>query len=285
MYRSEKLSDRKLIKISGNDSKSFLQGLITNDVEKLSDEQSIYACHLSPQGKYLTDMFISQSNDEIICEIPAEYKQQFIQRLKIYKLRSDVIISDISDDFEILWVDRDNSSFDLGKRVILENYDLCFIDPRSVNLGLRAYVKKTNYQILESKLTKPETLYEQKRIENKIPEGHKDLLADKSFPLEFGFDVINAIDFHKGCYVGQEVVSRTWHRGVIRKKIYLVKTDNILPSYGSLINADQVNIGYLCSSINNIGLALIREEEFLQSKTAKKKYFIDNVEITIIADI
>jgi len=194
------LSDRKLIEITGADAKKFLQSLITNDINKLSNENSIFACLLTPQGKFLFDFFIYEINSKIIIDIINKFFEQFIKKLNLYKLHSDVEIIVINGNilFSNKPIDCDN----------------IFRDPRT---------SKEFYRIIDFNFEQSADdnldLYHKIRIENMLIEGAYDLIQEKSFILHYGYHNLNAIDFDKGCYVGQEVTTRSFRRGVIRKKI------------------------------------------------------------------
>ena len=191
------LTNRAIIEIGGADRKKFLQGLITNNVEKASVSNLIYAVMLSATGRFLYDFFIFDDGENLILDCFAERRDEIFQKLNFYKLRSQVVIKK-NDELKII-------SNEEGRG---------FPDPRNSKLGHRLYGNATcdspkNYEFL--------------RISLKIPESESDLTYEKSLILEFGFDDLNAIDYNKGCYVGQELTARTHHRGEIRKKIFHIK--------------------------------------------------------------
>ena len=208
------LKERAVIRISGTDRHKFLQGLITNDINKVSAENAIYALMLTPQGKFLYDFFIINHQDSFLLDCQEEYKNEILQKLNFYKFRSQIEISN-EENLAISALSPENCQ----KK---ETEIFCqFTDPRNAKLGIRIIHKKPeNYQNSE--------IYQQNRINLKIAET-VDLGHGESFPLEFGFDDLNAIDYTKGCYVGQEVTARTHHRGLIRKKIFLLKTNHKNP--------------------------------------------------------
>ena len=245
----DKILERSLIILEGNDRHVFLQGLITANIKNVTNNDAIYACMLTPQGKYLADFFIIDHDNRFYIDLPSAQKDNVITKFKLYKLRSKIEIIDVSNDYFI---------YSLHGDIKFDGIKLT--DPRNRNLGYRLYSKSENLENTYS--------YEKLRIESKVPEGEKDLISGKSFPLEFGLEKIGAIDFKKGCYVGQEPISRTYHRGVIRKNIYKVSSMDNLPESGTKIFAGNIEIGTLCSTYQNIGLSLLRNEEY--NKAAKE---------------
>ncbi|MBP7709529.1 MAG: folate-binding protein YgfZ [Rickettsiales bacterium] len=218
------LKDRAIIEVAGDDRKKFLQGLITNDINKASEENLIYSAMLNSQGRFLYDFFIFEIGEKLIVDCFASRRDEIIQKLNFYKLRAKVEIKK-NDELAIV------QNFSAGQ----------FSDPRHLELGFRTYC-----------LDKPETSensYHAKRIALKIAESEHDLTYEKSFILEFGFDDLNAIDYQKGCYVGQELTARTHHTGQIRKKLFCVKIDSeIAPEKNSEITCQAKPVGLILSS-------------------------------------
>jgi folate-binding protein YgfZ len=245
------LGNRSLIGLSGCDTHKFMQSIISNDIYLLDISPAIYALLLSPQGKYLYDFFVAKSNDGLLLDCHSSVKDALIKRLSLYKLQADVNIIDLSTEYKVLHVtDYINAS------------NWCFKDPRHSSMLFRCWIQNDQMQQVEQyKLDNG--AYEQFRIYNAIPEGVSDLDLDKSFPLEFGFEKLNAISFTKGCYVGQEVIARTTYRGVVRKQPYKVEAENgTLPAKHAPIIANGNEVGVMCSSLGNIGIALIRVEDY-----------------------
>jgi len=236
----ELLKTRAVLKISGSDKEKFLQSLITNDINLLNTQKALYALMLTPQGKYFADLFIYNKGEEFLIDVPSIRLEIILAKLKLYKLRSDVLIE--LTNYQVY--------FSLAK-IGVENE---FPDPRLENFGYRIYGEFAcsninNYDLL--------------RIDQLMPEGEADLIFEKSFPLEYGMEKFNAISFKKGCYVGQEVVSRIYHQGTIRKKIVKIIADNNeLPSVGTEIFYEEKKLGIFCSAQANKALALIYTEDY-----------------------
>ena len=241
-----KLNNRTVIKVSGEDRLTFLQGLVTNDV--LNKNDIVYALMLNPQGRFLYDFFIFYHNEYLLLDCQASKIDEIVKKLNMYKLRSNVVIENVSDQYQILASFQTATSF--------------LPDPRSQEIGYRACVSN-NY---DSSNDLEE--YELKRISLLIPDADKDLFFDKSFPLQYGMDKFNAIDFEKGCYVGQEVTARTHHRGVVRKEVQIkVLAPNTKVEKGDPIMVDNKKIGILLGSQLNLNeeklycLSLVQKEE------------------------
>lgn len=250
------LTHRTLLAISGEDARNFLQGLISNDVNKLSQESALYALMLTPQGKFLYDFFIYPHNDKIFLDCSALRIEEIKKKLTMYKLRSKVVIEDLSNEFEVVAVSPDWSG-------------ASFPDSRSPQLPNRTVVKKSDYSEFENvglSMGKVSD-YEEIRINLCIP-SDEDMGFDKSFPLEFEMDKHNAIDYQKGCYVGQEVTARTHYRGTLRKKPFVVTADentDLSMYYSQEITSGDSKIGAMCSASGNKAIALLRMEDVEKS--------------------
>lgn len=255
------LNERVVIAVTGEDRLKFLQGLISNDLNKLEENNAIYACMLTPQGKYFADFFLKKEQDKILIDIPKLRKEEIKNKLNVYKLRSLISIEDTP--YKVISFLTDDI-----KKIIHNN--IIFQDPRSNKMGLRCFTTDSLLGELSKNLKYNQDAYDLARIDNFIAEGEKDLIPGKSFLLEYGLDGLNAIDYKKGCYVGQELVARMHYQGVIRKQITQIHSKIDLPELGTLIYADQQKIGSLCSSIKNKGLALIRTENVVNLPESSK---------------
>jgi folate-binding protein YgfZ len=234
-----KLSNRQLIFINGKDHLSFLQGLISNDIFKINDNKLIYALMLNPQGRFLYEFFIFKYQDGLILDVDANYIDEIIKRLSFYKLSSEVNLAKI-DDLEVFFSDSDLNN---------KNIEFNFIDPRQEGFGCRFYVDNSfDVKKLDSTIQNID-FYHKLRYKNLIIDEN-DLDSNKSLIVEYGFDKFNAIDYQKGCYVGQEVVARVHYKGKVRKKIFLIEVDNLdkVEKY-SEITCDNKNHGIILSSL------------------------------------
>lgn len=242
------LPNRGIIKISGDDRATFLQGLITNDVKKLEMQPVIYACLLTPQGKFLFDFFIYNKGEFLLLECQGDRVQELIKKLSLYKLRSKVILEDVSENYQVV----------VGG--VIEARESEFVqDPRLPDLGMRGVISD-----LSESPQGDLSLYTLNLIALGVPDGSLDLIPDKSILLENGLDELHGIDWKKGCYIGQELTSRTKYTGIVRKRLFPVEIEEDLPPFGETIYWGDDKAGEMRSSQNNKGLALIRLEALLQ---------------------
>lgn len=221
-----RLSERGFVRISGKDRRSFLQSLVTNNVDLLDTQPCIYACLLSPQGKFLHDFFVTESGDELRLDCEgAERVQDLAKRLTMYKLRADVNIA-VDESVDVF------AGFDREP----EN---SFPDPRNPDMGWRSYMQPEGEE-------QPFDYWDRQRIELEIPDGSRDLIVNKSTMDEGRMDQFNAVDYDKGCYVGQELTARMHYRGLGKKHLRKVDVNN-LPEKAELR-----------SQCGDVGLALVR---------------------------
>ena len=224
---------RKVYQITGSDRTEFLQGLVTSDVTKLKDGL-VYTAMLTPQGKYIADFFLVPADEAILLDVDAELGPDLVQRLTMYKLRSDVQIEETA-----LHVHRDVTSRPQD----------AFADPRSDKLGWRAY-RETPQEDEDT------TDWEALRVANGIPAPGRELTPD-SFILEMGFERLNGVDFKKGCFVGQEIVARMKHKTELRKGLARVTADAPL-STGDEITSGGKPAGKVLTTAHNAALAYLR---------------------------
>jgi hypothetical protein len=236
-----KLPDRAFISVSGEARIDFLEGLITNSISNIQDNQLIYSCLLNAQGKFLFDFFIRAESDTLILECEGgERAISLLQKLKLYKLRSKVTL-EMQDNVDVYAVWGGNNSYK---------------DPRHTDMGYRSYTKPNGEE-------KPFEAWDTHRIKLGVPDGSRDLTVEKSTLLDFNIDKLNGIDFKKGCYVGQEVTARMHYRGLAKKHLQIIEWDT-LPNLGEDIIIDGKMIGEMRSSQGNIGLALIKDDALEQ---------------------
>ena len=228
--------NRGLISIFGDDALEFLQNIITNDINKVTTENSIFSALLTPQGKYLYEFFIVKSNKGYFLDCEEAFVDEIINNLKKYKLRSKVELENISSNYVVGIINKDKFG-EIQKEVKNTSntitYRDCpfFIDPRDNKLGARILspleklyltIKKLNLNIID------EDNYFAKAYQLGIPEKGLEYLKDQLFGLEANFEALNAIDFKKGCYIGQENTARMKLKNKLRRKLMPIKTDQQL---------------------------------------------------------
>jgi folate-binding protein YgfZ len=272
------LQNRGILKISGKDRAAFLQGLITNDVDKITPEQAIYAALLSPQGKFQYDLFIiacqdPQGEEVWLMECDRDRVDMLQKRLSLYKLRSDVTIENISENYGVYALYGPetltilNLASHLGAAKSIKRGTI-FIDPRLVDLGARILLPKDTMEDFCTSLGLTSSLFEDydlHRLKLGVPDGNLDVLIDRGILLECGFDELNAIDWNKGCYMGQELTARTRYRGLVRKRLIPVRIQGDTPAFQSPILQEGVEVGEMRSAQKEWGIAMIRLEALRKS--------------------
>jgi folate-binding protein YgfZ len=243
------LPDRCVIEAAGEDRVSFLQGLITNDVEGLEKGAACFAGLLSPQGKLLFDFFVINAGETFLLDCAAAAAGDLLKRLTFYRLRAKVSLSDTSAQWRAAaaWGER-------AAEALKANAAFSYQDPRLASLGYRGLASA----MPSSDFGLSADDYNAMRIGNAVPEGGKDYAYGDAFPHEACFDLLNGVDFKKGCYVGQEVVSRMQHRGTARTRVLAVSAQEPLPQGGADILADGFAVGRLGSVSGSRGIALAR---------------------------
>jgi folate-binding protein YgfZ len=255
------LTHRTLLVVSGEDTLPFLQGLISNDTRKLEQGEAIYAALLTPQGKFLHDLFLVSWNGKIWIDCERARAEDLRKRLTLYKLRSKVTVEMAPETMGVVAV------WDGAWTEKSEQY-IAFADPRLPELGMRIMGDVKVIEAALSAQAKPGN-YDAMRLALGVPDGSRDLIVEKSLLLDWGFDQLHGVDFSKGCYVGQEVTARMRYRGQTKKSMYLVKSTTPLPLAGTKIYCGEIEAGELRSSLDGIGLAVLRMEEVEKSKQSE----------------
>ena len=246
------LKDRGVLLISGQDSKDFLQNLVTNDINKVTETQSCFSSLLTPQGKYLFDFMIVKHKDGYFIDCELNQINGLINRLNVYKLNSKIEIENLSHKFQVVVISNEkflsiNNSKNQEGATIAYRDDPFFIDPRNKELGARGIVNLEKLYLsikkLELKLEDSKNYYELS-YNLGIAQINTKNLQEKVFGLECNFEELNGIDFKKGCYVGQENTARMKLKNKLRKKLFAVKSNEKL-KVGSDINYNSVKIGQI----------------------------------------
>ncbi len=260
--------ERRIVRITGDDAEAFLQGIVTNDVDKLKGGL-VYAALLSPQGKYLFDFFLFLRDGELHLDASEAQADALMQRLTMYKLRARVKFEAI--DLKV-------------ERGIDENLRPrgAFSDPRHEELGWRFYRGADELDGLPGSCESPpsrrfapastgsqagEIDWTAIRVANCIPETGIELVSNSTYILEAGFERLNGVDFSKGCYVGQEVTARMRHKTRLRKGLAVVNVDGAVP-VGTEIRASGRVAGVLFSQANGKGIAYLRFDRMSDDMSA-----------------
>ncbi len=241
---------QSLVRLSGPDVEPLLQGLITNDIHLLEKQPILYTALLTPQGRYAYDFFVFKKERDYYVVIEADRLSEWLKKISLYKLRHQVTIENVSEDYKIY------VSFDIEAT---SSSDLFFqaVDPRTSKLG-NLYVFPSNVELK----AKSERVYRHKRYQLGIAEGAHELVPDKSVILEYHFDELHALSWTKGCYMGQELMARTKHRGGIHKECcgFEILNDEENGVFDFFVG--EVKVGRLVCMEKPYGLALIRREHF-----------------------
>ena len=268
------LSDRGLVKIYGSDCSDFLQNLISCDIQKVESVGPQYGALLSPQGKLLFDFIIIQSQDYFLFDIQRSLVSDFIKKMNMYKLRANVDVEDLSNKFAVIGIWNVDEEPDW--------VETPFLDPRYRQLGYRVFLEREKLpRFLSQSSVEITSLddYNQHRIELCIPTGVNDFDYGTVFPHDINMDYLNGIDFSKGCFVGQEVVSRMRHRGTARRRcVSVLSTDSPLKTKVE-ISADGKNIGMVGSTSKNLGIAIIRLDRAKLAFDEAIKFIADGIEV------
>src|SRR5436305_11044760 len=250
------LPDRGVVKVSGESARDFLNGLVTTDVGLLQPGLGRFGALLTPQGKIVVDFLITEApsgdGGGFLIDCPRPLAQSLTDKLGFYKLRAKVGIENLSDSFGVL------AAWD-GEPAVKP--DLSFADPRGENLGWRILIPQElaakAAHLIGADLVES-AAYEAHRIACGAPRGGIDFMYGDAFPHETNMDRLRGVDFDKGCYVGQEVVSRMQHRGTARTRTVRLILENLAPEAGVTIVAGDKPVGTMGSSAAGSGLGLLR---------------------------
>ena len=282
------LKDRGLIFVSGSDADSFLQNIITNDIKKVSKTSTIFSGIFTPQGKYLFEFFITKSGNSFLLDCDSKNCKEIIELLLKYKLQAKVEIEDLSSKFVVAIISTEKFTEiqkieDKNTNTISYREAQIFVDPRNDELGCRVIspieklyltIKKLNLKIIETQV------YLNKAYNLGIPIQGVENLKEKLFGLEANFEDFNALDFKKGCYIGQENTARMKLKNKIRKRLFAIKS-NIDLKIGNSVKFENIEVGKVLIDkpfpFALINLYNIKIEDFL-----KKGLLINNEKIEIL---
>src|SRR5439155_7462265 len=245
--------------------RSFLQCLISNDIDKLAAARAVYAALLTAQGKYLHDFIMAAAGEAIWLDGERARLADLRRRRAMYRLRAQVALDDMpglavaavfgADACRVLDLPENaGAARPLGAGVAL-------VDPRIAALGARVILPQDEIRPALAGMGLAEAdfaAYDRHRLALGIPDGSRDLVVEKSILLEAGFDELNGVDWQKGCYVGQELTARTKYRGLIKKRLFPVRIEGSAPMPGTIVTSDGKDAGEMRSSRDGLGLALLR---------------------------
>ena len=235
------LPDRGVIAVEGDDRVAFLQGLVSNDIEAAGSGRAVWTAVLTPQGKWLADFFVFADRDALLLDCEREPIPMLVQRLTRFRLRMKVMLRPEPALYvHVAWPGRPDVA------------GLVAVDPRLPGFAWRILAAEP----LAGTAT-PED-WDRYRLAAGLPDGSKDMEADRSTLLEAGFDELAGVSWSKGCYMGQELTARTKYRGLVKRRLVPVGVEGPLPPPGSLILRDGHEVGQMRSGRDDAGLALLR---------------------------
>ena len=274
------LPDRGVVKVAGDDARRFLNGVVTNDIAGLAPGDARYAALLTPQGKIIVDFIVTEAEAEdgggFFLDCPKALAGMLLEKLTFYKLRAKLAIEDLSPALGVMAV-WDGSG--------LSEDGLSYPDPRLPALGTRSILPPELVDEAATALGATLTdaaAYDAHRIALGVPRGGEDFAYLDTFPHEADMDQLNGVDFEKGCYVGQEVVSRVEHRASARSRIVPVAFDEFVASSGLPVMAGEKQIGTLGTAAKGRGLAIIRLDRAADALAAGTPLTCGNMPIRLV---
>ncbi|MGO8918583.1 MAG: YgfZ/GcvT domain-containing protein [Stellaceae bacterium] len=271
------LGARAVLEIAGADRRAFLQGLVSNDVEKVTADRAVYAALLTAQGRYLHDFFIAEIGEAFLLDAEAARLADLKRRLGLYRLRARVTLGENGDRYIVAAAFGSDalSLLDLPAEpgaVVPFAGGLAYVDPRLPELGARLLLRRgAGLAPLESAGFRIDdgTEYDRLRLSLGIPDGSRDLPVEKAILLESGFEELNGVDWQKGCYIGQELTARTKYRALIKKRLLPVAVEGPLPAPGTPVMLGDQEAGEMRSGRDGLGLALLRLEALGEASADK----------------
>jgi tRNA-modifying protein YgfZ len=274
------LPDRGVVKVDGDDARKFLNGLVTSDIAKVTPEAASFTALLTPQGKIIVDFILVEAppadGGGFFLDCPRALAPTLVQRLNFYKLRAKVMIEDLSETLGVLAVWEGDAATEYG---------LCYRDPRLAALGLRCmlppHLAADAAADLGAELVEA-SAYEAHRIALGVPRGGLDFIYGDAFPHETDMDQFGGVDFDKGCFVGQEVVSRIENRGTARSRVVPVAFDGFAPEAGTPVSAGGKTVGTFGSGAQGRGLAMLRLDRVGDAVAAGEPLVAGGVQIRLV---
>ena len=238
------LPDRTVIELSGEDRVSFLQGLVSNAVTEAAPGRAVWAALLTPQGKWLADFFILSEGERLLLDCEANQAAMLAQRLARFRLRAKVSVQPVPLLVHAAW---GSAAPDLGPEL-----GIVALDPRTPDAGWRVL----SHAPLVTNATAAD--WDRHRLPLGLPDGSRDMEAEKTTLLEAGFDELHGVSWTKGCYMGQELTARTKYRGLLKRRLVPVQIDGPVPQAGTPVLRGGLEVGAMRSGVRGLGLALLR---------------------------
>jgi folate-binding protein YgfZ len=274
------LPDRGVVKVAGPDARKFLNGLVTVDLGKVTEQNPGFAALLTPQGKIIVDFLVIGDDQSFFLDCPRALATTLVERLEFYKLRAKVVVEDVSDSVVVMAI---------WDRAVPTHWGVHYPDPRLPELGLRCIsppppadaAAAFGAELVDA------AAYEAHRIALGVPAGGVDFTYGDAFPHEADMDQLHGVDFQKGCFIGQEVVSRMEHRGTARSRVVPVALGadalgGAAPARGSAVTADGKQMGLMGSAAGRHGLALLRLDRVDEALAGGASLLADGVPLKLV---
>ena len=258
------LGDRGVARVAGGEARAFLQGLVTCDMDKVAPGKAGFGALLTPQGKITVDFIVTEGDGAFWLDCPASLVADLVKKLRMYRLRARLDIDDVSATHGVL------ASWGPEARGAP--------DPRDAGLGAREIIARGSAPEDPAAVV----AYEALRIRRGVPRGGVDFAYGDAFPHEANMDLLHGVDFKKGCYVGQEVVSRVEHRGTARKRVARVTFEGAAPAPGATLMAGDIEIGVMGASIDGAGLAMVRVDRAAEAAAAGVPVTLDGRAVALV---
>jgi len=268
------LENRVVIAVGGEDAADFLQGLVSNDVNRAGPERALYAALLTPQGKFLFDFFVTELSGQLHLDCEAARAEALIKRLTMFKLHSKVTLGVADFTVAAAFGTDVQASFSLGAEpgsAMPFAGGGAYVDPRLADMGVRLILApggaRDALQDLALTAAAPGA-YDALRLSHGLPDGSRDMDIDKSTLLECGFEELHGVDFNKGCYMGQELTARTKYRGLVKRRLFPVKIKGPLPEPGAPVALRGAEAGTIKSGAGGQAIALLRLKAIIDSRAS-----------------
>jgi hypothetical protein len=274
------LADRGVVKVAGDGARGYLHGLVTADILALAPGSARFCALLTPQGKIIADFIVTEAQAAdgggFFLDIPRAVGATLISKLNLYRLRAKILIEDLSESLGVLAVWDGNGSAKHG---------LAYADPRLSALGIRVILPQQ--QVAAAAAESGAELvdagsYEAHRIALGVPQGGSDFSYGDAFPHESDMDQLGGVDFDKGCYIGQEVVSRMQHRGTARTRAVPVRYDGAAPLAGAAVTAGERQLGTIGSAAAGRAVALLRLDRVAEAMSRGEPLTAGGVPIHLV---
>lgn len=260
--RAAVLAERGLLRLGGEDRIAFLQGLVSNDVAPAAEHRAVYAAFLTPQGKFLHDLFVTGIGEALFLDCEAWRRDDLLQRLMRHRLRSRIEITDVTETLAVaVAFDGEETASEQPGAAKPFGGGIAYADPRVAAAGWRFVLPRAeaiaDLQRAGFELVEP-IAYDRWRLALGLPDGSRDIAVERDVLLECGFEELNGVDWRKGCYLGQEVTARTKYRGLVKKRLLPVELTGPAPVSGTPILLAGREVGEIRSASGDLAMAMMR---------------------------